>query len=166
MTQTLAQTKKKTQGARTSFRSAPDVTRNHQRSRRRSTYRWWVHLGMIVTFTVSLVFEPDLIIHIAAGTLFFGLVLVHLVQRRQVSMRLISQLGRMRSLVRRSGRLAIENILLAGVALAVLISGVWYWSAGDATSFQLHAITGVLLLGALVIHTLRRRRRLRGSRVR
>jgi hypothetical protein len=45
--------------------------------------RWLVHLGLIVTAAVSLVFETVLTIHIMVGLVFVALVACHLVQRRQ-----------------------------------------------------------------------------------
>ena len=68
---------------------------------RRALLRWLVHLGLIATVVVSLVFEPlVLTIHIAVGLVFVVLVGLHLAQRRRVSARLLSRLARVRALAR------------------------------------------------------------------
>ncbi len=60
---------------------------------RRAVLRWLVHLGLIATVTVSLVFEPlVLMIHITVGLVFVVLVGMHLAQRRRVSASLLSRL--------------------------------------------------------------------------
>ena len=54
--------------------------------------RWWVHLGLIVTVTVSLWFEPMLTTHIVVGLAFIGLCVAHVGQRRRVTLNLVSRL--------------------------------------------------------------------------
>jgi len=134
--------------------------------RRRRAYRWWVHVGLILTAAVSLAFEPILTIHISIGLAFAGLVVVHLAQRRKVTSKLATRLLRVRTLHRPGGRLAVADALLAAATSAMLISGFWDWSAGHPTRIRWHAITGVVLAAFLVVHTLRRRSRLRFSQVR
>ena len=133
---------------------------------RRQAYRWWVHLGLMVTTVVSLVLEPVLAIHILVGLVFVGLVVVHLVQRRRVSTTLASRLVRVRTLHGRGGRLALADALLTLMTVAMLASGLWDWLDGHPTRIRWHAITGVLLAALLLVHTLRRWARLRHSRVR
>src|SRR6185312_649263 len=78
----------------TSHAPAPGETR-------RARYRWLVHLGLIGTVAVSLVFEPlVLAIHIAVGLAFAVLASMHLTQRRRVSGRLLARLARVRILAR------------------------------------------------------------------
>ncbi|HEV7204631.1 MAG TPA: hypothetical protein VGN18_08450 [Jatrophihabitans sp.] len=132
---------------------------------RSATARLAVHLGLIASATVSLVFEPTLSLHIFAGLLFVGLVVVHLAQRRRVSGRLARRLLAMRTLGGPSGRLAVSDSVLVVLTAAMLASGLWDWLASP-TRTRWHAITGVGLTGYLVVHTVRRRRRLAGSRVR
>lgn len=130
--------------------------------------RWLVHLGLIATVIVSLVFEPlVLALHIALGLAFAVLAGAHLVQRRRVSARLLARLSRPgRSLTRPAGRLALADALLAVTTAGMLASGSWDWSAGHPTRIRWHAITGVVLAVLLVVHTARRRSRLRRSKVR
>ena len=134
---------------------------------KRALLRWLVHLGLIATVVVSLVFEPlVLTIHIAVGLVFTGLVGAHLAQRRRVSARLLSRLARVRALTRPAGRLALADALLAAVSTGMLISGFWDWFAGHPTKIRWHAITGVVLAILLLVHTVRRWSRLRRSKVR
>jgi heme exporter protein D len=130
--------------------------------------RWLVHLGLVGTTIVSLVFEPlVLAIHIAVGLAFAVLAIAHLVQRRRVSARLLARLSRPgRTLAGPAGRLALADALLAALAAAMLASGFWDWSVGHPTRIRWHAITGVVLTVLLVVHTARRRSRLRRSKVR
>lgn len=134
---------------------------------RRVLFRWLVHLGLIGTLIVSLVFEPlVLAIHIMVGLVFAVLAGLHLAQRRRVSARLLARLARVRILARPSGRLALADMLLAVITAGMLVSGFWDWFAGRPTKIRWHAITGVVLAILLVAHTLRRRSRLRRSAVR
>ena len=128
--------------------------------------RWWVHLVLILSAGVSLVLEPLLTLHIALGLLFCGFVAAHLAQRRRVSVSLARRLRSPRGLVRPTGRLAVADAVLTLLTLAMLASGLWDWLAGHPTRIRWHAITGVALTGYLVVHTVRRRRRLRTSAVR
>ena len=135
------------------------------RARGRSRRRWWVHLALIVTAAVSLAIEPVLALHIALGLLFVGFVVVHLVQRRRVSTALLRRLWHPRSLPTPGGRLAMADAALGALTLVMLGSGLWDWASGHPTRIRWHAITGVVLAGFLLVHTLRRRGRLRSSRV-
>lgn len=130
--------------------------------------RWLVHLGLVGTTIVSLVFEPLILaIHIAVGLAFAVLSVAHLVQRRRVSARLLTRLSRPgRTLAGPAGRLALADALLAALAAGMLASGFWDWLAGHPTRIRWHAITGVALTVLLVVHTARRRSRLRRSKVR
>lgn len=130
--------------------------------------RWLVHLGLVATTIVSLVFEPLILaIHIAVGLAFAVLAIAHLVQRRRVSARLLARLSRPgRTLAGPAGRLALADALLAALAAGMLASGFWDWLAGHPTRIRWHAITGVVLAILLLIHTARRWSRLRRSKVR
>jgi hypothetical protein len=131
----------------------------------RSRRRWWVHLALIVTAAVSLAVEPVLTLHIVLGLLFVGFVAMHLIQRRRVSTTLVRRLRRLRNLPRPAGRLALADAALGALTLVMLGSGLWDWASGHPTRIRWHAITGVLLAAFLVVHTVRRRGRLRSSRV-
>jgi protein-S-isoprenylcysteine O-methyltransferase Ste14 len=124
-----------------------------------------VHLGLLATAIVSLVFEPVLTIHVLLGLAFVALVVVHLGQRRRVSRTLLARFARPRQLPNKGGRLALADAFLALLTLAMLASGLWDWLA-EPTRIRWHAITGVLLAGLVGVHTLRRWRRFGRSRVR
>ncbi len=140
------------------------------RARQRDTkrvLRWWVHIGLIATTAVSMVFEPIVLtIHIAVGLGFAALVVAHIYQRRRVSARLSRRLFRLRGLARPGGRLAVADALLAALTVGMLVSGFWDWGIGHPTRIRWHALTGFVLLAYLCVHTLNRRQRLRYSQVR
>ena len=132
----------------------------------RAAARWCVHLGLMVTALVALVFEPILTIHIVVGLTFSVLVVAHLAQRRRVSLKLLTRLGRLRTLYRPGARRALADALLALVTVGMLVSGFWDWSLGHPTRIRWHAITGIVLAVLLVVHTVRRWARLRSSQIR
>ncbi|HSN03278.1 MAG TPA: hypothetical protein VLS91_07325 [Acidimicrobiales bacterium] len=121
---------------------------------------------MIVSGVVALALEPILTIHIVAGLLFVGLVVVHLVQRRRTSRVLARRVLQAEAVLSRSGRLALSDALLLVATSVMFASGLWDWYAGHATRIRYHAISGVLLGVIALVHTWRRRRRLRSSLVR
>jgi len=133
---------------------------------RRQHQRWLVHLGLIVTAVVSLIFEFVLTVHIVLGLVFCALVVAHLAQRRRTSNRLLRRLVRVTTLAQPQGRLALADLWLTAITAAMLASGLWDWAIGHPTRVRYHAITGVVLAIVLVVHTWNRRRRLRSSRVR
>jgi len=115
------------------------------RDQRRAAARWWVHLGLIVTASVSLAFETVLTLHIVIGLAFAVLVVTHLLQRRRASVMVASRLARFRSWHRPGGRLALADALLALVTVAMLVSGFWDWSLGHPTRIRWHALSGIVL---------------------
>ena len=133
-----------------------------------TTVRWLVHLGLVGMTIVSLVFEPLILtIHIVLGLAFAVLAVAHLIQRRRVSARLLARLSRPgRTLAGPAGRLALADALLAAMTAGMLASGFWDWSAGHPTRIRWHAISGIVLTVLLAVHTVRRRSRLRRSKVR
>ena len=135
-------------------------------SSRRQSQRWLVHLGLIATAVVSLVFEFVLTVHIVLGLIFCALVVAHVAQRRRTSNRLLRRLVRVTTWHQTQGRLALADLFLLVMTAAMLASGLWDWSLGHPTRVRYHAITGVVLAFVLLVHTWRRRRRLRSSRVR
>lgn len=128
--------------------------------------RWWVHATLIATAAVSLVAEPVLTLHIGLGLVFVAFVVIHLLQRRRTSAALAARLIRLRALPTPGGRLALADAALTALTLVMLGSGLEDWRMGHPTRIRWHAITGVLLAALLLVHTLRRRARLRSSRVR
>ena len=142
----------------------PNVTR--KRRPRSAVWRWWVHVGLVVSASVSLAVEPILSLHILIGLAFIALVGTHLLQRRRVSASLLSRLVHPPGWLSPSGRLAVADLILTVLTIAMLSSGLWDWLTGHPTRIRWHAITGVILAGFLLVHTVRRRSRLRTSRVR
>ena len=128
--------------------------------------RWWVHLVLIASAVTSLALEPMLTLHIALGLTFVAFVVAHLAQRRRVSLSLLRRFRSVRGVVGPGGRMAITDAVLTVLTLGMLASGLWDWAEGQPTRIRWHAITGVLLAGFLIVHTLRRRTRLRRSTVR
>jgi uncharacterized membrane protein YjgN (DUF898 family) len=133
--------------------------------RGRSGARWIVHLALIVTASTSLVLEPMLTLHIALGLVFVWLVVVHLRQRRHTTAALARRYAHPSRLGQPAGRLALSNGVLLILTLVMLASGLWDWLSGDPTRIRWHAISGVVLAAYLAVHSYRRRRRLRTSRV-
>jgi hypothetical protein len=125
-----------------------------------------VHLALLATGTTSLVLEPVVTVHVVLGLAFVGLVVVHLLQRRQVSMALVRRLPRLAGWGGGSGRLALADALLVALTAVMLASGLYDWIAGHPTRIRWHALSGVVLAGLLLVHTLRRRRRSYRSSVR
>jgi hypothetical protein len=128
--------------------------------------RGLVHLLLIATSIVSLAVEPVLTLHVILGLAFVVFVGVHLAQRRRTSVNLLHRLGRLGSIHQRPGRLAVSDAVLLLLTAAMLISGLWDWIGGHPTRIRWHAITGVALAVYLALHTIRRRSRLRRSRIR
>ena len=129
------------------------------------TRRWWVHCGLILTLVVSLVFEFVLSIHVIVGLLFVLFVVGHLVQRRRISATLARRLTRVTSLHRRAGRLALSDALLLAFTVTMLASGFVDVALGHPTRIRWHALTGVGLAIYLFVHTIRRRSRLKSSKI-
>jgi hypothetical protein len=125
-----------------------------------------VHVGLIATVAVSLALEPVLALHILLGLSFVALLVIHLGQRRRVSMRLLARLRVHPAPTSASARLAAADLILLAITAVMLASGLWDWLAGHPTRPRWHAISGVVLAGWLLLHTLRRRRRLLSSRIR
>lgn len=133
---------------------------------RRSAQRWLVHVTLIGSAIVSLVLEPVLTLHVAFGLVFVLFVGCHLAQRRRISKRLAGRLLKFRDLLAPPGRLALADGFLFIITLAMLVSGFWDLWAPHHTKIRWHAITGVALTLYLVVHSVRRRRRLRLSEIR
>lgn len=125
-----------------------------------------MHLGLMASVVVSLSFEFILTVHIVVGLIFVALVICHLVQRRKISSTLARRLTRFTTSQGRLGRMAVSDALLALLTLAMLGSGFVDVALGHPTQIRWHALLGVALTAFLVVHTLRRRRRLKSSAIR
>jgi uncharacterized membrane protein len=152
-------------------------------ARRRVRNRWLVHLWLIVTFVAAplawLFTHHNVTIHIALALAFFGLVVVHLAQRRRTTVRLAAQFAHLRSWFKPRGRLAFSDLILLLLTLNVMVSGTVDWLVGYNTAFPLRTLTGlpvdyigwhtlstVVLIVYLVVHIVRRRKHFRISHIR
>jgi hypothetical protein len=143
--------------------------------------RWVVHLLLLALFaaslaTVTLITEgwP----HLVVGSAFVALAVVHVVQRRHTVARLLGNLGRARSWLRRRGRLAWSDLVLALLTVNVLVSGTWDLATGNQVILHPHRVgipfrdigwhvaSALVLLAYLCVHVARRWGRLRRSTVR
>jgi hypothetical protein len=148
---------------------------------RRARARFAVHLGLLATFaaslaTVTLITEgwP----HLAVGSAFVALAIVHLVQRRHTVARLLSNLGRARTWFRRRGRLAWSDLVLALLTLNVLASGTYDLLSGNQVILHprsigipfrdigWHVLSALVLLVYLCLHVARRWGNIRRSAIR
>jgi hypothetical protein len=152
-------------------------------ARRRVRHRWLVHLGLIVTFAaapLSLLFtHHSMTIHIGLALAFFGLVCVHLTQRRRTTGRLATQFAHLGSWCKPRGRLAFSDLILLLLTLNVMVSGTVDWLVGYNTAFPLRTLTGLpinyigwhtlsslVLIVYLLVHIVRRRKHIRISHIR
>jgi hypothetical protein len=157
---------------------APDGGRAQ---RRRMRARWLVHLALLATFAVSLATVTAITEgwpHLVVGSVFVGLAVAHVVQRRHTAVRLVANLGRVRTWVRRRGRLAWSDLILALLTVNVLVSGMWDLVTGHqvilhprSVGFPFrdigwHVASALVLLAYLCVHVARRWGRLRRSVVR
>ena len=117
------------------------------------------------TLVVSLVLETDKLIHIVLGLIFVALVVAHLWQRRRTSLGLVRRLAKFGQLYKRPVRLALSDLVLTLLTAAMVVSGFWDWIVGHPTKIRWHAITGIALTVYVVVHTVRRWKRLRSSKV-
>lgn len=157
-----------------------ETVADRSRASARARSRWTVHLALLITITAALVplllfrVSPRVTLHIVIACLFLGLVIAHLAQRRHMLSKLIAQLGRAGSRMK-GRRLAVSDAIFALLAASVLASGIYDLAAGQNTRIPLpgihlfigwHSLSSVIFLGYLIAHVIRRRRRLRHSRIR
>jgi hypothetical protein len=132
------------------------------------TRRWWVHVGLIASFAVSVLVilaRMGVGLHILAGLGFTGLVGAHLIQRR----RTLRSLAASPTWRTRRGRLALSDAVLVFLALNVVLSGVADWASAQVIMvgrLNWHTTSSVLLVVYVVVHVVRRRARLRHSQIR
>jgi hypothetical protein len=146
----------------------------------RARSRWAVHLALLITAIAALVplllfnVNPRVTVHIVVACVFLGLVIAHLAQRRRTVSRLIAQLARAGSRMK-GRRLAVSDAIFGFLVVNVLASGSYDLAAGRNTRIELpglrlfigwHSLSSLLFLGYLIAHVVRRRKRLRRSRIR
>lgn len=149
--------------------------------RRRMRMRWLVHLALLATFAVSLATVTAMTEgwpHLLVGSVFVGLVVVHVAQRRHTVARLLGNLGRARTWVRRRGRVAWSDLILGLLTVNVLVSGTWDLVTGSQVILHprsiglplrdigWHVASALVLLVYLCVHVARRWGRVRRSVVR
>ena len=152
-----------------------------QAQRRRVRARWLVHLGLIVLFAASLATVTAMTegtLHLAVGSAFVALAVVHVAQRRHTVARLVGNLGRVRTWLTRRGRLAWSDLVLALLTLNVLVSGTDDLISGNQVILHpravgipfrdigWHVASALVLLAYLCVHVARRWSRLRRSVIR
>ncbi|HWF15502.1 MAG TPA: hypothetical protein VG244_04920 [Acidimicrobiales bacterium] len=149
--------------------------------RRRMSTRFAVHLLLLASFaaslaTVTLITEgwP----HLVVGLAFVALVGVHVVQRRHTVARLLGNLGRAGTWLRRRGRLAWSDVVLALLTLNVLVSGTYDLATGTQVILHprgvgipfrdigWHVASALVLVVYLFVHVVRRWGRIRRSVIR
>jgi hypothetical protein len=148
---------------------------------RRSWTRFVVHLVLLATFAASLAtvtLTTEGWPHLAVGSAFLALVAVHVVQRRHTVARSLGNLGRVRTWVRRRGRLAWSDLALALLTINVLVSGTYDLVTGNQVILHprsigipfrdmgWHVSAALLLLASLCVHVARRWGRIRRSVIR
>ena len=148
---------------------------------RRMLARSVVHLVLLATFAASLATVTLLTEgwpHLVVGSAFVGLVVVHVAQRRHTVARLLGNLARAGTWVRRRGRLAWSDLILALVTVNVLVSGTYDLVTGSqvilhprAVGIPLrdigwHVSAALLLVAYVGVHVARRWGRLRRSVIR
>ena len=149
--------------------------------RRRVRARWLVHLGLIMLFAASLATVTAMTegtLHLAVGSAFVALAVVHVAQRRHTVARLVGNLGRVRTWLTRRGRLAWSDLVLALLTLNVLVSGTDDLISGNQVILHpravgipfrdigWHVASALVLLAYLCVHVARRWSRLRRSVIR
>ncbi len=144
----------------------------------RARSRWLVHLGLLAFVAAALgtlqLLHIRNAIHADVGLAFAGLVVVHLAQRRRRIARMFAQLMRFRPRIERELRLLASDAILAFVTVNVVVSGILDWGRGAPLLLPLlpqpfdrwHLLSSVVLVGYLVVHVSRRRKRLRRSTIR
>jgi hypothetical protein len=153
----------------------------HDRQEGSVQLRFVVHILLLATFAASLAtvtIVTEGVPHLVVGSAFFGLVLVHLVQRRHTVARLGVALGQPFKWVKRRGRMAWSDLTLSLLTLNALISGVYDLATGGQVILHPHSLgipfrdigwhvsAALLLLAYLCVHVARRRKRIRRSAIR
>lgn len=143
----------------------------------RSRSRWVVHLGLLAVLAASLATLQLLHVRVAyhadMGLAFAGLVLVHLAQRRLRISRMVARLRRTRLPVGRELRLLASDAVLLFLTANVVVSGVVDWGRPSPVGLPFppplgrwHAMSAVALVAYLIVHVVRRRRRILRSTIR
>jgi hypothetical protein len=147
--------------------------------------RWLVHLALILGFlaaVISAIFlsrkylgHSGITDHAIIGLAVLVLVIVHLTQRRRTVQRLLTRLFGHESSTSHQTRQAESDMILWLLTLNAMVSGVADFIVGHTIFLPIpgpnilqkwHALSVVVLLVYVIVHVVRRRKRLRTSHVR
>lgn len=145
--------------------------------------RWYVHLALLGALAGALgtlfYLSHSITIHVIFGLLFMTLLLCHLFQRRRTVKSLARRLVTVRRGPKATGRLALSDTVLELLVANVLVSGTVDALQHHVTQLPFvsslglppglarwHTLSSVVLVGYVIVHVLRRRRRFRRSRIR
>jgi len=148
----------------------------------RERRRWLVHLALIVTLSGSLLtliyLSHSITLHVVFGVAFMALLCAHLYQRRRTVASLARQLVRAKGRSRAPSRLAVSDTILELFILNVLVSGIVDGLNHQATDVpflasigfppglvQWHKLASLVAVVYVIVHVIRRRARLRHSRI-
>ena len=162
--------------------SAAGVTRGRDAIAQR---RWLVHLALIVGFAavlVSAAFLSDSYLghsgvtdHCIIGGVVLALVVVHLAQRRRTVSRLLRGMAGVAESSSAQLRLALSDTVLVLLLFNAMVSGLADYVTGRTIMLpsglpsrlgKWHLDAVLVLLVYVIVHAVRRRRRLRTSHVR
>jgi hypothetical protein len=147
--------------------------------------RWTIHLALIIGFVAAILSAIELskkylghsgvTDHSIIGLVVLAFVLVHLFQRRRTVGRLSSRLFGSRSTSETRTRLAVSDAILWLLTLNVMVSGFVDFVVGHTIFLSIpgpdmfrkwHEMGALVLIVYVIVHVLRRRSRLRTSRIR
>lgn len=161
--------------------SVAAATEGAVRQGHRMRLRFAVHLLLLATLAASLATVTVITEgwpHLLVGSVFVALAAVHVVQRRHTVARLLGNLGRPLSWLKRRGRLAWSDLILTLLTLNVLVSGTYDLATGTQVILHprsagvpfrdigWHVSAALLLLVYLCVHVARRWGRIRRSVIR
>jgi hypothetical protein len=145
-------------------------------------FRWLVHLGLILTLAGSLLtlitLSHSITVHVIVGAIFMLLLCCHLYQRRRTVGTLFKRLTGVMPRSSSSTRLAASDTILVLLVINVLLSGIIDGVSHQATQLpfllstgfpqglaQWHKLAAIVLVLYATTHLVRRRSRLRRSRI-
>lgn len=147
-------------------------------------WRWLVHVLLIVGFlgtVISAIYLSRKYLghsgttnHVIVGLIVFGLIIIHLIQRRRTVGRLVTGFVR-RNTSSAALRRATSDTILWILTLDVMVSGFADFVHGSQILLPIpgpivfqkwHELSAVVLLLYVAVHVIRRRARLRSSHIR
>ena len=150
-----------------------------------SRNRWIVHVALIVGFLAAVLSAIELskkylghsgvTDHSIIGLVVLAFVLVHLIQRRRTVARLATTLVGLRRSTETRTRLALSDAILWLLTLNVMVSGFVDFVVGHTIFLSIpgpdqfrkwHEMAALVLIVYVIVHVLRRKTRLRTSRIR